>query len=203
MKNFVLTAALVLALSPILGCGKPLPPPAPGTTPSTSAAPDPTASNAALIRAATAESLTVGLSFYAGQGHDKEAAIIAAQIKDFSNATALAYLNGTSGATTAAVNGFLGAQIVSLPPDAANLIHLAATVLDALPEMSAPTVTTVLSPAQLSYLTAFFQGLSDGSTQYLAGIQPSAAAKAKDQPKAVGAWFNPVAITAAKNAKGK
>ncbi len=187
--RIVKTLALCLALSiAATGCGKPASnQPIPGigsTTPP--AAPDPAvARNAEIIHLATSESVSIGLSVYA-KSHPAEAANIATKIKEISGTTALAYLNGSSGASSAAVNGFLNSQFVALPPDATQLIALAAALLDQF--LPAPDAATFLTDAQFTYLKAFFQGLNDGAAQYLAGVVPTTP---KYHTKAVrGHWLN-------------
>ncbi len=163
MKKLAIVLCLILACA-APGCKKPTAP----TTPPTSTDPS-IATNAEIIHLATSEALSIGLNVYA-RSHPAEAAAIATKIKEIASTNALAYLNGTSGASSAAVNGFLNSQFVTLPPEATQLIALAAALLDAY--LPAPTADTILSAAQYSYLKAFVQGLSDGSAQFLAGNIP-------------------------------
>ncbi len=179
MKSIQIATVCLITLT---GCGsKPPAPPTEGTT----TTPDATVvRNAELIHLATTEALAIGLSVYS-KSHPGEAADIASKIREITSTTALAYLNGTSGASAAAVNGFLNSQFVTLPPDAVNSIALAAALLDSY--LPAPSASTILSEAQLSYIKAFVQGLNDGSVQFLAGTVPVATTKTATR---AGKWVN-------------
>ena len=181
MNRHLLCTALVLVLfTPACKHATP-------TDPSTNAAPDAAAiqRNSNLIQLSTTEAISLGLSLY-GKSQPQLAQMIATKLQEISSTTALAYLDGQSGASSAAVNGFLNAQFVDLPPEVKSIIALAASLLDAY--LPAPTATTILSPTQYTYLRAFFQGLTDGSAQFLGGIVP-ANLKAI-QHRHTGKWFS-------------
>lgn len=184
----------------LFGCGStpqaPVPPvsttpttPVPTTPEAPVFVPDPNAArNASIIQTATTQAVALGLSVYANEGHAADALTIATKMKELVGTTALPYLNGTSGATSAAVNGFLNGQFVSLPSEAQSIASLAAILLDTY--LPAPTANAVLDADQLSYIKAFFQGLNDGAAQYIAN--PAAIPKsALKRGTGAGAWFNP------------
>lgn len=196
MKQFsVLFLATMVAFT---GCGSTntqptVPVNTPITTPVATVLPqsDPNAArNAAVIQIATSQALALGLNVYANEGHAAEATMIAQRIKDLVTSSALPYLNGTSGASSSAVNGFLNGQFVTLPSEAQSLISLAATLLDSY--LPAPSANTVLNDDQLRYVKAFFNGLNDGAAQVIAN-PPAAPLVAKPkavQAKSTAAWFN-------------
>ncbi len=182
MNRLLLCAVLLLPFTP--ACK--LTTPTPGTPPSTNTAPDAAtiAKNSDLIRLSTTEAISLGLSLYA-KNNPQLAGVIATKMQGIDTAL-LAYLNGQSGASSAAVNGFLNGQFVDMPPEIKNIIALAASLLDAY--LPAPAADTLLGPAQYAYLKAFTQGLTDGSAQYLGGIAPPNT-KALSHKKA-GKWLN-------------
>ncbi len=182
MKSLA-TLTLVLAL---VGCGGSSTPP--GTPPVTNT--DQAARNAEIIRVATAQAVALGLNVYAGQGHNADAMVVAQKVKDLVATTALPYLTGASGATSAAVNGFLNGQFVNLPSIAQDFISLSAMVLDHY--LPAPSADSILDATQLSYITAFFNGLNDGATQFIANppaVKPVPSPKI-EHPRSTAAWFN-------------
>ena len=114
----------------------------------------------------------------------------AAKIKTLVTGSALPYLNGSSSATSAAINGFISSQLVTLPGEAQSLISLAAVVLDNY--IPAPSASTVLSVDQLAYVKAFFDGLNDGASNFATASLSTVATPAKPAARAVSnaAWFN-------------
>lgn len=191
----IASLAFVILLT---GCGTASAPTTttPATTASTTTV-DPTAArNASIIQIATAQAVALGLNVYANEGNQAEAVDIANKIKELVSATALPYLNGTTGATSAAINGFMNGQFVTLPSEAQSFISLAAALLDNY--LPAPSATTVLNADQLTYIKAFFQGLNDGATQFLvnpptapATVTPAKpAAVKKDVMRSTAMWFN-------------
>ncbi len=188
MKQSIAVLCLVVALS---GCHNPFHSPAPvSTVPGTTTSDPNAARNAQIIQVATAQAVALGLNVYANEGHRDEALVIATKIKEMVGSSALAYLNGTTGASSAAVNTFMNSQFVNLPGEAQSFISLAATLLDTY--LPAPSANSVIDADQLSYIKAFFQGLSDGATQFAANppaVKAVPNAKAVRQ-KSVAAWFN-------------
>lgn len=202
-------ASLILAFC-LFGCGSSTPPattepvtsvpvtttPVTTTPPVTTTTPvfvpDPNAArNAAIIQTATAQAVALGLNVYAGEGHAADAMTIATKMKEIVSTTALPYLSGTQGASSSAINGFLNGQFVTLPSEAQSILSLAAVLLDTY--LPAPSANALLDADQLSYVRAFFQGLNDGSAQYIAN-PPAATATVKAvtvREKSTAAWFNP------------
>ncbi len=182
MKN-ITSLALILCLCGCSHSGS-------NSTPPTTTVDDNAARNAQIIRIATTQAVSLGLNVYANEGHRVDALMIAQKIQDIVSSSALPYLNGTSGATSAAVNGFLNGQFVGLPDEAQSFISLAAMILDSY--LPAPSATAVLDANQLLYIKAFFNGLNDGAAQFSANPP---AERAVPMARAVRArstasWFN-------------
>ena len=186
---FILIAALCAAP----GCGNKTGSDAPVTTVPTTTTinTDPNAArNASIIRIATAQAVQLGLNVYSNEGHKTEALLIAEKIKTLIGSGALPWLNGNSGASSAAVNTFMNGQFVTLPSEAQDLISLAASLLDSY--LPAPSANAVLDSNQLLYVQAFFNGLTEGATQF-AGDPPAAPAVPKARSiraRSTAAWFN-------------
>lgn len=187
-KAFVVPALAILLCLGITGCGNT---PVTGTAPTVSVDQN-AARNAQAIQFATSQSVTLALSVYAAEGHGPEALDIATKIKGLVTATALPYLDGASGASSAAVNGFIGSQFVTLPAQAQGFISLAAAVLDTY--LPAPSANAVMDATQLLYVKAFFNGLNDGASQFSLNSPNAVPAKPAAGAKDVtpGAWFNVV-----------
>ncbi len=182
-------ASLVLLFA-LAGCSHT----APSTNPPIASNPptsDPNAArNAQIIQTATTQAVSLGLTIYANEGHRADALIIANKISQMVGATALPYLNGTSGVSSAAVNGFLTGQFVNLPPEAQSIASLAAIILDTY--LPAPSANSVLDADQLSYIKASFQGLNDGAAQFSAHPPAERAVPKAYTPREVSRalWFN-------------
>lgn len=186
---------LLVALTATSGCGTSgTTPTTPVTTPTTTTVvtqSDPNAvRNASVIQIATAQAVALGLNVYANEGHAAEALLIAQKMKELVSTSALPYLNGTSGASSSAVNAFLNGQFVTLPDEAQSLIALAATLLDSY--LPAPSANAVLDADQLLYVKAFFNGLNDGASQIVSNppVAPAVAKPKSVQAKSTAAWFN-------------
>lgn len=185
MKKFLLCAVLLLSFTPSCKHTTPAPtPPSTGTPPVVVTDPATIAKNSDLIRLSTTEAISLGLSLYA-KSNPQLAGVIATKMQGI-DAALLAYLNGSSGASAAAVNAFLNGQFVDLPPEIRNIIALAASLLDNY--LPAPSADALLGAAQYAYIKAFVQGLTDGSAQFLGGVTPKNT-KALTHKKA-GKWLN-------------
>jgi len=181
MRN-VMALALVIVLA---GCGD-------GggiTTPGTTTSEPVVDRNSRVIKVATTQAVALGLRVYANGGHQKDAPIIALKIKEIIRASITPYLNSTSGASTAAVNGFLSGQFVSLPDQVKELIALAASMLDAY--LPVPTADAVLNPEHLSYIKSFFAGLNDGCEQFLLNPPTVAPEGSRSISRTKSKWINP------------
>ncbi len=186
--NRIVSIVLIFTLTGLVGCGHN----PPSENPPTASNPSQNvARNAQIIRTATAQAVSLGLTIYANQDRRAEALIVANKISGMVEFTALPYINGTSGVSSAAANGFLTGQFVDLPSEVQSIISLAAIILDTY--LPAPSADTVLSAEQLSYVRAFFQGLNDGSEQFSAKPPAQRAAPGlleRAAPASKPAWFN-------------
>ena len=66
------------------------------------------------------------------------------------------------------------------------MISTAAAILDQF-KVRPPSTTTYMTPAEVAYTTALCQALSDGATQFLAGVKAAPDPRA---PRAPGSWLN-------------
>ncbi len=187
MKKYMPCFVLALILEMSIGCGhSPTPPIISNSTGQT----DTVAKNAQLIRLAASQSVALGLSAYASDGHQAEAVAIATKMRAIVTSSALPYFAGATGAPSAMINAFINGQFVELPGIAQSVIGFAASILDSY--VPAPAAGAYLSADQVTYIKAFFQGLDDGAVQFLASPLPATKAMSKDAPVAIpnGKWFN-------------
>ena len=148
--------------------------------------------NALIIKTATTQSISLGLGLLTTAKQKSEVDLIAGKVNQVVSSSILPYLNGTSGATSAGVNGFVNGQFVDLPAEARTLISLAAMLLDQY--LPAPSADSVMNPDQLLYVKAFFQGVVDGTSRFSSSARVVIPHQegVKDVPyKPTGKWFNP------------
>ncbi len=181
---------ILLSLIFIFGCGSGGTTTTPTTTTPVStvlSATDVTAT-ANKIQLVTQTTIGFGLTVLGGKDA-AEAKLIATQIQTIVSGSILPYLNGSQGVSTAVIDTALKENFVNLPVGAQSMISLAAALLDQY--LPAPGANTFLTPQELAYAKAFFQGLSDGAGQYLGNkAAPSVELSKVNLPQAPGNWLN-------------
>lgn len=143
-----------------------------------------TQNNAQIVRLATAAGMSFGLT----QLQPVTAYTIAQQMNDILIHTVQPYLAGQNGnVDSSTINQIMKDQLFTvIPATAQSLISLLSPILDEY--IPAPQANVYLTPTQLAYLTAFTNGLEDGSSAYLAGHPLST--KHLKRYKAPGNWLN-------------
>lgn len=138
---------------------------------------------AALINIGTSQALSFGL----GQWKDTASATLAAtQIKSLIAGTVQPYLSGSQSVPSDIVNTILKDQLfTTIPVQAQLLITGAASFLNGY--LQPPSANTFLSADEVSYLQAFFNGLSSGSDLYLSGHPAKSMPK---MPRGEPRWLN-------------
>lgn len=114
----------------------------------------------------TSRRLTETGFVYFGSDNPEEAKRIALEVQSIVITNVLPYLDGATGISSAIVDAFLKQSFVHLPQIVKDIISTAAVILDQyvpIPGASA------LSANSISYIKAFFKGLSEGCADYAAG----------------------------------
>lgn len=143
----------------------------------------------ATVQTATTVAVDLGFSVWKASHPDQEAVV--AGLINAGTADALAYLNANQGAATSVLNAAMMAKLTNgLPAELVNIIVAAASVLDQVLPIPGPNV--YLTADQLAYLTAFIQGVHDGTSGKNVSKDKDMISKAQGINKAerkVGGWF--------------